>query len=166
MASTSSMKNKRKSVETQGLVEGNETWVFIDTEYKINQKISFQWNQMFQYFLTEYYQMLLQDDLCMELSKDVYKKNSKYGLYRVVAKPLIILCLDVVEWMTRKVDHSNRILLNFEEKHVARYQPYAIHRMYHFKEPQIKITQERLQSKVETIDYLAQMKGWWDEGNF
>lgn len=38
--------------------------------------------------------------------------------------------------------------------------------MYHFKEPQIKVTQEWLQSSAETIDYLTQMKGWWDEGNF
>ena len=76
------------------------------------------------------------------------------------------MCLDVVEWMTTKVDHSNTILLNFKEKHVASYQPYTIHIMYHFKEPQIKITQEWLQSKEETIDYLSQMKGLWDEGNF
>ena len=63
--------------------------------------------------------MLLQDDPCMELKKYIYKKISKSGLYRAIAKPFILLCLDVVEWMTRKVDHSNRILLKFEGKHVV-----------------------------------------------
>ena len=38
--------------------------------------------------------------------------------------------------------------------------------MYHFKEPHIKITQEWLQTKVEIIDCLPQMKVWRDEVNF
>ena len=58
------MKNERKNVKTWDLVEGKETWVFIDTKCKIDQKISFQWNQLFQDFLVGDYQMLLQDDLC------------------------------------------------------------------------------------------------------
>ena len=127
MASTSDMKNKRKSAKTQDLVEGKDTWVFTDTECKIDRKISFQWNQFFQDLLTRVYQMLLQDDPCMELIKEIYKNISKSGLYRAIANPFILSCLDVVEWMTRKVDHSNMILLNFKENHVARYQPYTIH---------------------------------------
>ena len=119
MASTSNMKNKRKSVEIQDLVKEKEIWVFIDTECKIDRNISFQWNQLFQAFLIGDYQMLLQDDLCMELSKEIYKNISKSELYRAAAKPLILPCLDVVEWMTRKVDHYNKILLNFDGKHVA-----------------------------------------------
>lgn len=107
------MKSKIKSVENQDLVEGKETWVFIDTECKIDQKISFQWNQLFQYFLIEDCHMLLKDDICMELSKYIYNNISKYGLYRATAKPLILLCSDFVEWMTRKVDHFNIIFLNF-----------------------------------------------------
>ena len=103
--------------------------------------------------------MLLQDDPCKYLSNEIYKNISKSKLYRAVAKPLIILCHDVVEWMTRKVDHSNRTLLNCEEKHVVSYQPYTIHIMYNFKENQIKITQDLLQSKVKTGHYLAEMKG-------
>jgi hypothetical protein len=140
--------------------------VFIDTECKIDQKISFKWNQLFQVFLTRDYHILLQHNPCKELSKDTYKNISKFRIYGVVAKPLILPCHDVVAWMAIKVDHSNMILLNFNEKHVARYQPYIIHRMYHFKEPQIKITREWLESKVETIDYLTQMKGWWAKGIF
>ena len=64
MASTSGMKNKTKSAKTWDLVEGKETWVFTDTKCKIDQKISFQWNHMFQYLLTEDYHLLLQDDPC------------------------------------------------------------------------------------------------------
>jgi hypothetical protein len=100
------------------------------------------------------------------LSKEIYKNISKSGLYKVVAKPFILLCPNVIEWMKKKVDHSNKILLNFKEKYFARYHPYTIHKMYHFKEPHIKITQEWLYNKAETIDYLAQMKGWWAKGNF
>ena len=39
MESTYDMKNKRKSVETQDLVEGKESWEFTDTECKIDWKI-------------------------------------------------------------------------------------------------------------------------------
>ena len=125
--SNSRMKNKRKSVEIRDLVEGNETWVFIDTECKINRNMSFQWNQMFQYFLTRDYYMLLQDDLWKELSKDIYKNISKSELCKAAAKPLILLCHDFVEWMTINVYHSNKIILNFKGEHVASYQPYTIH---------------------------------------
>ena len=111
------------------------------------------------------YHMLLQDDPCKELSKDIYKNISKSRLYIVVANTLILPCLDVIEWMTRKVDHFNKILLNFEKNQVASYQPYTIHRMYHFKEPKIKITQEWLQWRDNIVDYLSQMKRWWVEGN-
>ena len=67
---------------------------------------------MFEYFLTGDYYILLQYDSCKELSKDIYKNISKYGLYRVVAKPLILPCPGVFEWMTINVDHSNNIILN------------------------------------------------------
>ena len=67
--------------------------------------------------------------------------------------------------VSRKVDHSNMNLINLDGKHVASYQPYTINQMYHFKEPHMKITHKWLQSKAKTDDYLAQMKGWWAEGN-
>ena len=54
--------------------------------------------------------MLLQDDRCMELGKDIYNNISNSGNYKYVANPLILQCPNVVEWMTRKVDHSSRIL--------------------------------------------------------
>lgn len=121
MESTFGMKNKRNNVESQDLVEGKETWVFTNTECKIDQNISFQWNQLFEAFLTNDYQMLLQDDPCKELCKEMYKNISKFGIYRFAAKSLILSCPDVIEWMTRKVDHSNIITLNFEGKKVASY---------------------------------------------
>ena len=64
MESTAGMKIKRKIAETQDLVEGKETWVFTDIECKIDRNISFQWNQLFQDFLTQDYYILLQDDPC------------------------------------------------------------------------------------------------------
>jgi hypothetical protein len=64
MKSTYDMKNRRNNVESQGLIKGKETWVFIDIECKIDQNISFQWNQLFQDLLNNDYQMLPQDDPC------------------------------------------------------------------------------------------------------
>ena len=55
MVSTSGMKNKSKSVDARDLVEGKETWVFTDTKCKIDRKISFQHNQLFQAFLMRDY---------------------------------------------------------------------------------------------------------------
>ena len=73
MEITSDIKNKGKSIETQDLVEGKETWVFIDVKCNIYRKISYQWNNMLQYFFPEDYQMLLQHDPCKYLRKDIYK---------------------------------------------------------------------------------------------
>lgn len=36
MESTSDMNNKRNNVETQDSIEGKETWLFTDTECKID----------------------------------------------------------------------------------------------------------------------------------
>ena len=80
--------------------------------------------------------------------------------------PLILTCLDIIELMTRRVDHHRRILLNYEGQHVANYQPYWIHQMYHFKEPEIKVIEEWMQSRDDILDYLTQRKGLWDKGNF
>jgi hypothetical protein len=60
--------------------------------------------------------MLLQDDPCKYLSKDIYNVISKLGLCIATSKPLTLLCPDVVEWMTRKDDYSNMILLKFDKK--------------------------------------------------
>ena len=68
--------------------------------------------------------------------------------------------------MTQKIDHESMTLLYLEGKHVASYQDPFLNHMYHFKEDQIKVTQEWLQNKSEFIDFLNVMKGWWSKGNF
>ena len=62
--------------------------------------------------------------------------------------------------MTRKVDHESKTLLDFEGKYVASYQVLVLNQMYHFKEAQIKVTQEWLQNKPQSINYLDSTKGW------
>ena len=63
--------------------------------------------------------MLLQDDASTELSKEIYRNIIKSGLHRLATKSLVLPCPDVIEWITRKVDHQHRSILNFEGKVVA-----------------------------------------------
>ena len=46
--SNSSLKNKRKTVEE--LMEKKEVWTFIDTECRVDKKVVFKWNTLFQAF--------------------------------------------------------------------------------------------------------------------
>jgi hypothetical protein len=109
---------------------------------------------------------LLKDDPSTDISKEIYQNISKSRLFKAASKPLILPCPNVIEWLIRRTDHKRITIHNFEGKHVASFQPSMLHHMYHFKEPQIKATQEWLQKKAEAVDYLAHMKGWWDIGNF
>ena len=109
---------------------------------------------------------MLQDDPSAELSKGIYRSISKSGVYRAAAKPPILPCPNVIEWLTRKVGHERRNLLDFEGHHVESYKDLVLNKIYHFKEPQIKVTQEWLQNTYDSIDFLNFMKGWWSEGNF
>jgi hypothetical protein len=68
--------------------------------------------------------------------------------------------------MTRRIDYESRTILNFEDKHVASYQAPVLNQLYHFKEAQAKITPKWLKDKIEFIDFLSIMKGWWSEGQF
>ena len=77
---------------------------------------------------------MLQDEPSIELSKGTYKNISKSGLHRAASRTPILPCLDVIEWMTRRIDHESRIILNFEDKNVASYQALVLNRLYHFKE--------------------------------
>ena len=81
-------------------------------------------------------------------------------------KTPILLCPDVIEWITRNVDHQHRSILNFEGKIVASYKPSMINQMYHLKEAIIKISPEWLKQKSESVDLLTILKGWWSEGHF
>jgi hypothetical protein len=107
---------------------------------------------------------MLQDDPIVELIKGIDHNFSKYRLYRATTKPLVLPCPNVTEWLTRKVGHERRTLLDFKRKHIASYQDHVPNQMYHFKEARIKVTQELLQNKSDSINYLDIMKGWWLKG--
>ena len=62
-------------------------------------------------------------------------------------KTPILPCPDVIEWITRKIDHQHRSILNVEGKVVANYKPSMINQMYHLKEATIEISPEWLKQK-------------------
>ena len=72
----------------------------------------------------------------------------------------------MIEWITRRVDHESRAILNFEDKNVASYQASVLNHLYHFKEAQVKVTPEWLKKKNASADFLSIMKGWWSEEQF
>ena len=125
------LKGKRNIVEE--LVEKQEIWAFIDTECRTDKNTSFKWNTLFQAFQSKEFQVLLQDDLSTELSKGIYKNISRSRLYRVATKPPVLPCPDVVEWITRRIDHEIRTIHNFEGNHVVTYKAPMLNQMYHFK---------------------------------
>lgn len=112
------------------------------------------------------FQVLLHGDMSTKLSKGIYKNISKFGLHREAVKTPVLPCLDVIEWMTRRIDHESRALLNIKDKHVANYQDPVLNQLYHLKEAQVKLTPEWLKNKTEFVDFLSIMKGWWSEVKF
>ena len=60
-------------------VEKQEIWAFTDTECRVDKKIAFKWNTLFQEFQTKQFQVLLQDDLSTELNNDIYKNIPSLG---------------------------------------------------------------------------------------
>ena len=81
-------------------------------------------------------------------------------------KTPILSCPDVIKWITRKIDHQHRSILNFEGTIMAHYKPSMINQMYHLKEANIKISSEWLREKSESTNLLTILKGWWSEGQF
>ena len=81
-------------------------------------------------------------------------------------KTLVLPCLDVIEWITRKIDHQHRSILNYEDKSVASYISSVYNQMYNLKEAHIKVILEWLKQKSESADLLTILKGWWSEGYF
>ena len=98
MTSNSILKNKRKTVEE--LAKKQEMWTFTNTECQVDKKVIFTWNTLFQEFQKKEFEVLLQDDPSIELSKSIYKNISKSGLHRATTKNPVLPCLDVIEWMT------------------------------------------------------------------
>jgi hypothetical protein len=78
-------------------------------------------------------------------------------------KTPVLPCSDVIEWITRKVDHQHRSILNFEGKVVANYKAFMINQMYYLKDASIKMSTEWLKQKNESVDLLTMLKGWWFE---
>ena len=114
MESTSMLKNKRKTVEEP--TKEHRMWIFADTECRVDKKVTFSWNSLFQAFQDKELQILLQDDVSTELRKEVYKNVIKSRLHRAIVKTMIFPCMDVIEWITLKIYHENRSILNFEKK--------------------------------------------------
>jgi hypothetical protein len=77
--------------------------------------------------------MLLQDDVSTKLSKEVYKNIIKSGLHRAVIKTPVLPCPDVIEWITRKIDHENQSILNYENQSAVGYKASVFNQMYHLK---------------------------------
>ena len=109
--------------------------------------------------------MLLQNDVITKLSKEIYKNIIKSGLHRATVKTHVLPCSDVVEWITRKIDHQHRSILNVEGKVVANYKPSMINQIYHLKEATVKVSPEWFKQKGESANMLTILKGWWSEGN-
>ena len=84
--------------------------------------------------------MLLQNDASTKLSKDIYKNIIKLGLHRAIVKTPILPCSDVVEWITRKINHQHRSILNSKGKVVANYKPSMVNKIYHLKEANVKVS--------------------------
>lgn len=110
MASSSMTKNISKIVKES--IKGDGIWIFSDTECKTEKKLYYTWTALFQAFQDKDFVVLLQNDASTELSKEVYKNIIKSGLHRATIKTPILSCPDVIEWITRKIDHQHRSILN------------------------------------------------------
>ena len=132
MESTSLTKNLNKIVEEP--IKENGIWIFTDTECKADKKVCYTWTSLYQAFQDKEFTVLLQNDASTKLSKEIYQNIIKLGLHRATMKTPILPCSDVIEWITRKIDHQHRSILNFEGKIVANYKPSMINQMYHLKE--------------------------------
>ena len=164
MASTSLTKNVKKIVKEP--FKENGIWIFADTECKGYKKVGYTWTSLFQAFHDKEFLMLLQDDASTDFSKDIYRNIIKSGLHRVAIKTLVLPCPDVIEWITRTIDHQHQSILNFEGEILASYKHFMINQMYHLKEASIKISPKWLKQKSEYVDLFTILKGWWSEGQF
>lgn len=88
----------------------------------------------------------------------MYKNIIKSGLHRATIKTIVLPCSDVIEWITRKIDHEHQSILNYEDKSVANYKASVFNQMYHLKEAHIKVTPQWLRQKSEYADLLTIMK--------
>lgn len=106
MASTSLTKNLNKTIEEP--IKENGIWIFLHTECKADKKVCYTWTSLFQAFQDKEFVMLLQNDADTKLRKDIYRNIINLGLHRAAMKTPILPCPDVIEWITRKIDHQHR----------------------------------------------------------
>ena len=103
MASISLNKNLNKTVEEP--IKENGIWIFSNTECKEDKKVCYTWTSLFQEFQDKEFVLLLQNDANTELSREIYRNIIKSGLHRAAMKTPVLSCLDVIEWITRRIDH-------------------------------------------------------------
>ena len=82
-------------------------WIFADAECQVDKKVTFTWKSLFQAFQDKVFKILLQDDMSIELSKEIYINIIKSRLHCVTVKTPLFPCPDVIEWFTWKVNHEN-----------------------------------------------------------
>jgi hypothetical protein len=164
MASISLTKNLNNTVEES--IKEDGVWIFSDIECKADKKVYYTWTSLFQAFQDKEFVVLLQNDAKNELSKEIYKNIIKLGLHKATVKTPVLPCLDVVEWITRKIDHQHRSILNVKGKYMSNYKSSMINQIYHLKEATVKVSPDWLKQKSESVDMLTILKGSWSEGNF
>ena len=94
------------------------------------------------------------------------QKYCQARLHRATAKTPVLPWSDVIKWITGRVDHEIRTILNFGDNNMAIYQSQVLNQLYHFKEAHVKVTPEWLKQKNDYADFLSIMKVWWSEGQF
>ena len=94
MASNSMLKSERNTIEEPTKEQG--MWIFADTECRVDKKVTFTWKSLFQGFQDKEFQILLQDDMSTELSKEIYKNIIKSGLHQATVKTPLLPCPDVI----------------------------------------------------------------------
>ena len=139
-------KNLNKTIKEP--IKEDGVLIFSDTECKVDKKVCYTWTTLFQAFQDKKIVVLLHHDASIELGKEIYKNIIKSGLHRAIVKTPILPCPDVVEWITRNIDHQHRTILNVKGKAMANYKPSMINQIYHLKEATIKVSPEWLKQKM------------------
>ena len=125
-------------------IKENGIWIFTDTECKVDKKVSYTWTSLFEAFQDKEFVVFLQDDASTKLSKEIYRNIVKVGMHQATSKTPILSCQDVIQWITRKIDHQHRSILNSKGTVVSHYKPSMINQMYHLKETNINVSPEWL----------------------
>ena len=105
MASSSLAKNSQKTAKEP--IKENGIWIFFDIECKADKKVCYTWTSLFQAFQEKEFVVLLENDANTKLSREIYKNIIKSGLHRVAMKTPMLPCPDIIEWITRRINHQH-----------------------------------------------------------